>query len=815
MVVGLVAGLVAVVVPFLSTTASAAARGVDSTGADPVGSAAYPLPTGAVYVSPSGSDSNPGSLASPVRTLAHALSVAPTSGTVVMRGGNYHEYVIVSKPVTIQNYPGEATWMDGSVEVSGWVRDGSWWRHDGWTTRFDHSPTYTKGAPDSTNPYWQFVNPQTAPMAAHPDQVWVGNQPLKQMPSLSAMGPGRFYLNEATSQLYIGSDPGGGVRASTIAQAMSARAGNVTLRGIGFRRYAPSVYMLAAIVLEQPNALLEDVRVSEMATTGISVLNSGSTLRRVTVDASGMLGIHARFADGITFDQVLSTGNNSEGFNLAPVSGGAKLGQTRGITVRDSSFSGNYGHGFWEDMSDYNTVVRGSDFNHNSGNGLFLEISARAVVGDSMFLGNNLDGMKVNNTSNVSLWNNTLVGNGRPLDLVQDARRNSNPSDPAVDPRIRWPDPEMPWQLDSVTVADNVVGPPNANANCLLCVEDYSHQETAAQMKISANGNVYNRQSASAPTWLTVWSAGAGNPNVYTTLAAFKAATGQEARSREYTGSTVVLGSGDLDSAVQDIAPSIALGLPGTVAGAIGRSSGAVHLGAWNDDPGAGSPAPTTAPPSPPATGATLARDDFKRTVSGGWGSADMGGAWSIPDGASFFSVRNWAGQVKLTPGDGYTALLRSVSSANTDLSLAINVNSLAGSTGHWIDLIGRDVTGQGRYAAQLELANDGKLNVWLVKDVNGTRTSFASGTVSGLAFNPANTLRARLQVTGTGPTNMRVKVWSDGATEPATWALSASDATSGLQQAGNPGIYAYTGGSVSAGPVVVSVGDLLVTNGG
>ena len=120
------------------------------------------------------------------------------------------------------------------------------------------------------------------------------------------------------------------------------------------------------------------------------------------------------------------------------------------------SFSGNYGHGFWEDMSVYNSVFRQSDFSDNIGTGLFLEISARVIVGDNTFARNGEFGIKVNNTSNVKIWNNTFVGNGRPLNIVQDSRRNTNRYDQAVDQRIAWPDPEMPWTLGPVTIRNNV-----------------------------------------------------------------------------------------------------------------------------------------------------------------------------------------------------------------------------------------------------------------------------------------------------------------------------------------------------------------------
>ena len=187
--------------------------------------------------------------------------------------------------------------------------------------------------------------------------------PGRKRPLWTRSAAGSFYLDEATSRLYVGSDPTGKtVTASTLTQAMNLRSSGITVRGIGIRRYSPSVWHVGAVTLEKPGITFENVRISEMATTGISVQSSSATLRRVTVDNSGMLGIHGRFADNLTLDRVSSTQNNRENFNLAPVSGGVKLGATRGVTVTDSNFSDNYGHGFWEDMSVYNSVFRGTNF---------------------------------------------------------------------------------------------------------------------------------------------------------------------------------------------------------------------------------------------------------------------------------------------------------------------------------------------------------------------------------------------------------------------------------------------------------------------
>ena len=160
-----------------------------------------------------------------------------------------------------------------------------------------------------------------------------------------------------------------------------------------------------------------------------------------------------------------------------------------------------------------------------------------------------------------------------------------------------------------VTVSNNVVGLSTSAANCLLCVEDYSGKESAEAMKIKANGNLYNRNSTSAPTWLAVWSRGAGNPYVFTTLAAMKSTTGQEARGQEVTGQAVVTAAGAL-SDVGTRSAAVALPLPSDVASAIGRASGSVQLGIWSASSVA-RPTPTPTPTPTPRRPTTLdAADD-------------------------------------------------------------------------------------------------------------------------------------------------------------------------------------------------------------
>jgi len=546
-----------------------------------LGSTDYPVPTGAIIVASNGDDTAQGTVGSPMRTLGRAVAAARAGATIVLRGGTYHESVTIpaGKAVTVQNWPGEVVWLDGSEAVTGWIADGGRWRRDGWNLTFDHSPTYTRGAADSTKAYWGFVS-ATYPMAAHPDQMWIDGQAQVQAPSVDQVGPGAFHKDDPAGRLYLGTDPTGhDVRAATLVKALSIRAAGTTVRGIGFRRYSPSVPDMGAITAEAPGITLEHLVVSEMATTGVSVLSTGAVLRNLDVSRAGMLGIHANQADGLRVLGVNARQNNVEHFNSSPVSGGFKVTRTRGVTVSKSTFRDNLGPGVWADESVYDIRITGCDLTGNTGHGISLELSAKAIVADDVIVGNGGNGIKVNNTSDVTLVNNTFVGNNRPVNIVQDSRRASNPSTPGHDPRQPFPDPTMTWINGPVLVQGNVISAPAAG-NCLLCVEDYSREFTAEQLRISTVGNVYHRVTAASPTWLVVWSRGGAGPAVFNDLASFQAATGQEAAGLSMTGTAVTDLSGRRTAAVQQF-DQVAPPLTGALATLIGQADGARRFGAF------------------------------------------------------------------------------------------------------------------------------------------------------------------------------------------------------------------------------------------
>ncbi len=548
-------------------------------GAGAVGSAQYAVPAGAVIVDPAGHDTGAGTVADPLATIAAALA-RTTSSTIVLRAGSYHGSVVIptNRSVTIQPYPGEAVWLDGARVVDNWQPDGDAWVADGWTAQFDASPTYSRGVPDGTAAGWQFVNPDY-PMASHPDQVWIDGVAQAQVGSRTQVVPGTFFVDYGAKRLYLGSDPTGSqVRASDTVKALVIAGKGSVIRGIGIRGFSPSVPDIGAVAIAASNVTLENVTITDTATTGLAIFSSNATVRQVSILRSGMLGAQASTADGLLMTGLLVADNNTEHFNRAPVSGGVKIHKSRHVTVSNSALVANRGNGLWFDESVYDMTVVGNDIVDSVGNGLVIELSATAVVADNVVLRSERDGIFVSDSGSIQIWNNTIAENDRGINIVQDSRRASNLSAPGHDARQTLPDPTVTWITGNVTVRNNVIAA--GRGKCILCVEDYSHERSAAQMGIKSDGNVLQRTSATTPVWAVVWSRGAGDPAVYTTVAAFAKTTGQDADSLALDA-TPALGGTALTPAVAALESSVAQPLDAAVALRVGQSTGVRHLGAW------------------------------------------------------------------------------------------------------------------------------------------------------------------------------------------------------------------------------------------
>jgi hypothetical protein len=356
---------------------------LDATGRT-IPDTAYVIPGDAVFMAVAGNDRNAGTKAAPVQTLNQAISLVPAGGTIVLRAGTYRDwystsgsYAIVAKAFTIQPYPHEQAWFDGSDLVDGWTSDGAGhWYKDWNTPQFcagayydfpytqqaesltDSQKKFSEISTDnltgtsgrtyasSSGPcahfdtYWSqnLVNGKpVATAAGDPQMVFKDGAPLSEVTSLSAVGSNGFFYEEnlaaKTGRLYISFDPSGHtLEASARPDAfiLGANSGSYTIRGLGFRRYASGSYeglTSGAVYIggHGGGAVIENDVFTSNAGGGLSfAAPSGATVNRSVFVANGHNGMGVNghgtnwsqaIQDNTLIQNSVFSGNNTELFD--------------------------------------------------------------------------------------------------------------------------------------------------------------------------------------------------------------------------------------------------------------------------------------------------------------------------------------------------------------------------------------------------------------------------------------------------------------------------------------------------------------------
>jgi PKD repeat protein len=199
-----------------------------------------------------------------------------------------------------------------------------------------------------------------------------------------------------------------------------------------------------------------------------------------------------------------------------------------------------------------------------------------------------------------------------------------------------------------------------------------------------------------------------------------------------------------------------------------------------------------------------FAADNFSRTVSSGWGSADLGGSWTL-SAPSSFAVNGSAGVMTIpSAGNSRTAYLNGVSSSSTDVQVSAALNKMPTSS-TYVTLVGRSVSGGGDYRMKLLLNSSGGVTLILVRTNSaGTETTLSSTAISGLTYAANMVLQLRMQVYGASPTTIKAKAWNSAVSEPSSWMATTTDSTAALQTGGGIGLIGYLASSTTNAPVAI-----------
>jgi N-acetylneuraminic acid mutarotase len=195
--------------------------------------------------------------------------------------------------------------------------------------------------------------------------------------------------------------------------------------------------------------------------------------------------------------------------------------------------------------------------------------------------------------------------------------------------------------------------------------------------------------------------------------------------------------------------------------------------------------APTPCQPSPSA----IAQDTFTRTVTNSWGTADVGGPWTVIAGAAAnFDVDGARGTV-VTPGGSQqqVAHLGQVSVRDVDLRVALTFPDAPTGSGNFFGylLLRRQASGT-YYRVGLYVTSGGKV---FIRGQTSVGANLFPDVDTGLSFAAGDTFLLRVQAQGAAPTTIRARAWEQGTAEPASWQAATTDSTAGLQQVGSVGI--------------------------
>jgi parallel beta-helix repeat protein len=184
------------------------------------------------------------------------------------------------------------------------------------------------------------------------------------------------------------------------------------------------------------DGVVEDCDVLNATNGGGIRVGHRTRVSRCRVNGHAQLGI-AGIGDDVLVEHCEVANNNAAGaFDPAHEAGGMKFTRTRRAVVRGCHVHDNRGPGIWFDVHNVDTRIEGNRSEDNGREGIFYEVSARAVIRGNTCRGNGLllgeyaygAGILVAHSPDVEVYDNDVAGNRNGiLGLQQDRSTDAPP----------------------------------------------------------------------------------------------------------------------------------------------------------------------------------------------------------------------------------------------------------------------------------------------------------------------------------------------------------------------------------------------------
>ncbi len=536
----------------------------------------YAIPAGSLFVANGGSDKGSGSRAAPFATIRKALTVAPTGGTVVVRGGTYRESLgAIRHTVTLQAYPHEQVWVKGSIVAEGFHADAGRW-----------SAPFTSTACTTCYPT-SALDPQY-PAAGLPEQVFVDGAPVNQVRSRPELAPNTFFVDRTANKVWLNDDPTGHTVEVTVrakAFGVNPAAPGTAIKGIGFEHWA-AVYERGTNVAgmsSAANVVFDHDTFAWSSTRGLGIYASNNVVKNSQFVDNGMNGVSSNAVDGLDFERNEVAFSNYEHWSILPTpSAQIAAVKVTGVTnavLRGNHVHDNYSNGLWIDELSSNQTIVNNEVRRNAGHGVILEISGQSVVVGNLITDNGRDGLKLAGANDAEVWNNTVVDNhAAQLGVYEDPRHTTGAATS---------------DTTNVRIGNNIFQAGLDSTSPVLNSFDTSNPRhlTTLQMIRVEDHNDYGRTVAATPQYLISTQSTLAKRARYRNLDDYRAATGRERATTNTDGWTLNTLFVNAKAGNYALRPGVSAALsaparlPAAVAATLGGPATPTHIGAFAEIP--------------------------------------------------------------------------------------------------------------------------------------------------------------------------------------------------------------------------------------
>ena len=273
----------------------------------------------------------------------------------------------------------------------------------------------------------------TSPLCIYPEDLFFDNVPKTRVASQSAVGPGTWFLDYNTGDVYMGDNPAGHtVEISLLPHAFSGM-------GIGV--------MITNLIIEKYACVAGDGAVNGTVSNGWGVeycelrynhglgIQSGNVMYilRCLAHDNGQIGIGGG-GNNVTMQNCQIYNNNYAGYNWGWEAGGVKFAQVKNLKVQYCYSHNNQGPGFWTDIHSQYVLYDGNRTDNNIEAGILHEISYDATIINNYIADDGFNpghtglwwgaGILISNSSNVTVTNNHVINCMSGIGGILEARGN-------------------------------------------------------------------------------------------------------------------------------------------------------------------------------------------------------------------------------------------------------------------------------------------------------------------------------------------------------------------------------------------------------